>query len=126
VAGAPQGRNLILAMFEWWNNAYCTGGFTADGFAQFFTDDAPFVVGGALRGTGPEEICVHFQAIAEATDAVELKLPVKASLASLELGFVHYEVKAERDGQMDAEECLAVAHFREGRISSFEVIGRAA
>jgi ketosteroid isomerase-like protein len=120
-----QEGNPIVRMFAWWNEAYRDHAFTPEGFARFFTKDAPFMVNGGLRGAGPAEICAHFQAIRAATDRVELVLSVRESLASPSLAFVHYQVKAESAGKAEGEDCLAVAHLRDGLIASFEVIGRA-
>jgi len=119
-----QDDNPIIRMFAWWNQAYRDSAFTTEGFARFFTEDAPFIVNGASRGVGPAAICAHFQAIRMATERVELVLPAREALASPNLAFVHYQVRARSGGQDGGEDCLAVAHLREGRMSSFEVIGR--
>lgn len=124
---ATAGENPITRMFAWWNQAYLDSAFSPEGFAQFFTEDAPFVVDGGLRGTGPEGINAHFQRIRANTEAVALVTPVQATLANDNLAFVRYAATARtrgKDGIM-GEECLAVAHLRGGRIASFEVISRA-
>jgi ketosteroid isomerase-like protein len=125
MSGDPQDDNPVVRMFAWWNEAYRNRAFTPKGFAQFFTEDAPFIVNGGRRGAGPSEICAHFQVIRAATDRVELVLPVRDALASPSLAFVHYQVVAQSAGKMEGEDCVAVAQLRGGRISSFEVIGRA-
>jgi ketosteroid isomerase-like protein len=117
-------ENVITRMFDWWNQAYRESAFSPDGFAQFFTDDAPFVVDGGVRGTGPVEINAHFQRIRANTDAVELTTPVKATLADDTMAFVRYAATFRSADTSGAEECMALARLRDGRIASFEVIGR--
>lgn len=117
-------NNIITRMFDWWNGAYRDDKFSPEGFAQFFTEDAPFIVDGGVRGTGPAEINAHFQRIRASTEAVELVTPVAATLASEELGFVRYRATFRNAEKAGVEECLAVARFSSGRIASFEVIGR--
>ena len=116
--------NVITRMFTWWNQAYLDHGFNPTGFAQFFTDDAPFVVDGGVRGTGPAEISAHFQRIRAGTEAVELVMPVQATLSDGETAFVRYQTTFRSADKVGAEECLAVAQLRNGKIAAFEVIGR--
>lgn len=116
--------NVITRFFAWWNQAYIDSAFTPAGFAQFFTDDAPFVVDGGLRGAGPEGICAHFQRIRANTEAVALVTPVQATLANETVGFVRYAATFRSADKEGAEECMALARLDGGRIASFEVIGR--
>ncbi|MDH7640030.1 nuclear transport factor 2 family protein [Sphingomonas oryzagri] len=119
-------ENVVTRMFDWWNQAYRDSAFSPEGFAQFFTDDAPFVVDGGVRGTGPVEIDAHFQRIRANTEAVELTTPVKATLADETTAFVRYAATFRSADKEGAEECMALARLRDGRIASFEVIGRLA
>lgn len=116
--------NPITRFFSWWNQAYREHDFTPAGFARFFTDGAPFIVDGAVRGTGPEAICAHFQRIRAKTDAVTLETPVQATLADDRLAFARYAATFEGVEGAGAEECLAVATISDGRLASFEVISR--
>ena len=114
----------ITRFFSWWNQAYREHDFTPAGFARFFTADAPFIVDGAVRGTGPEAICAHFQRIRAKTDAVTLETPVRATLADDRLAFARYATTFEGAEGAGTEECLAVATISDGRLASFEVISR--
>ena len=115
-------ENAITRMFAWWNKAYEDNAFTETGFAEFFTEDAPFVVNGNVRGTGPRQIAEHFQRIREKTDDVKLVTPVLATVADDTHGFVHYRSTFAAGDATGEEECLAVAELRDGKISSFKVI----
>ncbi len=119
-------ENVVTRMFDWWNQAYRDSAFSPEGFAQFFTEDAPFVVDGGVRGTGPVEIDAHFQRIRANTEAVELTTPVKATLADEATAFVRYAATFRSVDKEGAEECMALALLRDGRIASFEVIGHLA
>ncbi|WP_179505055.1 MULTISPECIES: nuclear transport factor 2 family protein [unclassified Sphingomonas] len=116
-------QSPIARMFAWWNEAYHQDAFTPTGFAQHFTEDAPFLVDGGLRGTGPTEISAHFARIRQATDTVELQPPI-ALLSDETQGFVHYRCTFTADGLAGSEVCMAHARFRDGRIARFEVMGR--
>jgi hypothetical protein len=124
-AGASADQdNVVVRMFEWWNRAYRDGCFTPSGFRRFFTEQAPFVVDGGVRGVGPDEISGHFERVLAATETVELVLPVEATLAAADLAFVRYRATAKVGGRDQAEECMAMARLRDNRITSFEVISR--
>ncbi len=116
-------ENVVIRMFQWWNGAY-RDGFTPEGFARFFTEDAPFVVDGGVRGIGPNEINAHFERIRANTKAVALVVPVDATLAGPDLAFVRYRATFAAEGREGAEECMGMARLQGGRIASFEVIGR--
>ncbi|WP_288485919.1 hypothetical protein [uncultured Novosphingobium sp.] len=116
--------NPITRMFNWWNGAYHGDGFTPEAFAEHFTADAPFIVDGGVRGTGPAEICEHFARIAAQTDAVELVTPVIATLADEAQGFVQYRCTFSSGDKHGSEVCLAHAKLQDGKIARFEVIGR--
>ncbi|KQM18239.1 nuclear transport factor 2 family protein [Novosphingobium sp. Leaf2] len=116
--------NPIIRMFTWWNAAFRADDFTAQGFAQHFTDTAPFIVDGGVRGTGPAQIATHFAGIRAACTAVELVVPPLASLCDDAQGFVHYRCTYTADGKSGSEVCMAHARFENGRIARFEVIGR--
>ncbi len=116
--------NPITRMFDWWNAAFQNEGFTPEGFAGHFTDDADFIVDGGVRGTGPDGIAAHFARIRANCDDVALVTPVIATLSGKDQGFVQYRCTFKADKKSGSEVCMARADYRDGKIARFEVIGR--
>ncbi len=114
--------NPVTRMFLWWNKAYADHAFSPEGFARYFTEDAPFIVDGGMRGTGPAEINAHFQRIRANTDRVELH--AVATLADEETCFIRYRTEFRAGDESGTEECVAFARLRDGRIAMIDIFQR--
>ena len=63
-------ENVLVDMFAWWNATIkVPGGFTEEGFARFFTEDAAIIVNNREVVRGVENMVPHFQSIQENTES---------------------------------------------------------
>lgn len=118
-----QTDNVILDFFAWWNSAMAgPDPLKAEGFARFFHEDGQLIVNGNLRAIGPAELAVHYQAIADRLDLVEMILPVEESFATEGRAFVHCRTRARTGGQESAVEAMAFALVDDGRMRLLRVV----
>lgn len=116
-------ENIIVRMFDWWNGAMrCNDGLTAEAFAQFYTEDAQLVVNGQVRSRNLAEMAVHYQGVRSRCDAVEMLLPVEEAFACGDRAFVHCRTRAVIGGRTAAEEAMAYAVVRDGRMALLRVV----
>lgn len=118
-----QTDNIIIDFFAWWNTAMAgSDPLQAAGFAPFFHQDGQLIVNGNLRATGPEQLAVHYQAIADRLDLVEMVLPVEQSFATRDRAFVHCRTRARTGETESAEEAMAYALVDDGRMRLLRVV----
>ena len=115
----------VSRMFEWWNAAFAGTGFSAEGFAPHFADDAELIVNGQRRALGRAEIARHFEAVRAAAQSATVKLPLLRCLRQGDAMFVHYRVDAIVNGGAEAEEAMAYVALADGRIALMDVLSRA-
>lgn len=115
--------NIILRFFTWWNGAMAgPEPLQAEGFEPFFHDNGQLIVNGNLRAIGPEQLAVHYQAIADRLDLVEMVLPVEQSFATENRAFVHCRTRARLGDTQSAEEAMAYAIVDGGRMRLLRVV----
>lgn len=115
--------NPILRFFAWWNGAMADpAALQPEAFGEFFTDDGQLIVNGNVRATGPAALAVHYRAIADRLDLVEMVLPVEAAFATDDHGFVHCRTRAIAAGEESAEEAMAYCVIAGGRMSRLRVV----
>ncbi|MGF7147773.1 hypothetical protein FHS96_001382 [Sphingomonas zeicaulis] len=118
-----QNDNPILTFFAWWNGAMAgPAPLQAEGFARFFHDDGQLIVNGNLRASSPEQMAVHYQAIADRLDLVEMVLPVEESFATESRAFVHCRTRARAGETESAEEAMAYAVIDGGKMRLLRVV----
>lgn len=118
-----QTDNIILDFFAWWNTAMAGADpLKADGFAPFFHEDGQLIVNGNLRAVGPARLAVHYQAIADRLDLVEMVLPVEQAFATEDRAFVHCRTRARTGETESAEEAMAYALVDGGRMRLLRVV----
>lgn len=115
--------NPILNFFTWWNGAMAgPAPLRAEGFATFFHDDGQLIVNGNLRASTPEQMAVHYQAIADRLDLVEMVLPVEEAFATETRAFTHCRTRARTGETESAEEAMAYAVIDGGRMRLLRVV----
>lgn len=126
IHGAPPADadpNIVAAMFAWWNRAFADHALTAEGFADFFTDDAVFLIDGTVRARGPEELAAYFGAIRAAADTVTLH-PPEDHFASADRVFVHYRTSVRAGDHREEHDIMGAARIVFGRIAFFKAVRR--
>ncbi|MCC5863019.1 MAG: DUF885 domain-containing protein [Gammaproteobacteria bacterium] len=122
-AEPPRPGDVLVGMFEWWNEAYQDPeGFTPEAFARFFDDDAVMVINGNARGPGPVAIARHFRAIQAAVDEVEILLPFREGFDEGARSFTYHYTRAEVDGETRYSRVMGYALVRNGRIALIDFI----
>ena len=118
------GDNAILAFFGWWNGAMADPAqLTPEGFARYFADDGRLVVNGQDRAAGVAALASHYQGVAERCDEVRMILPVEQAFVATDgRAFVHCRTHAVVGGKAAAEEAMAYAQVRDGRIALLRVV----
>ncbi len=115
--------DVLIGMFEWWNEAYHDpDGFTPEAFARYFDDDAVMVINGNARGPGPVAIARHFRGIQAAIDEVEILLPFRERFDAGPRSFTYHYTRAEVDGQTRYSRVMGYALVRDGRIALIDFV----
>jgi hypothetical protein len=115
--------NLIVAMFTWWNEAMREPQrLTPEAFARFYTVSGQLVVNGNLRAQGCEALAMHYREVAMRCEEVAMILPVEQAFACQERAFVHCRTRVVTAGAEVAEEAMAYAIVRDGRIELLRVV----
>lgn len=116
--------DVLVAMFEWWNEAMYDeeAGFTAESFAQYWTDDAVMIINGNEFGPGPAELARHFRRIQADTDNVEILLPFREGFDQGKRTFTYHYVRAITGDEVRYSRVMGVAEVRDGRLARVEFL----
>ncbi|BAV63085.1 hypothetical protein [Sphingobium cloacae] len=118
-----QSDNPIIRFFTWWNGAMADPDqLLAEGFGAHFAPDAQLIVNGNVRATSLAEMAVHYRAIADRLDLVEMVLPVEEEFTTDSRAFVHCRTRAELDNTKNAEEAMAYAVVDGDRMRLLRVV----
>ncbi|MDT1064611.1 hypothetical protein RM190_22315 [Paracoccus sp. CPCC 101403] len=99
----------LSEMFAWWNGAMAQpGAFTEEGFAAYFTSDAPLLIDGAEVMRGPAGWAERFQMIQQMTDAVEIVLPFRYSFQQGDRIYTYHIIRSRAQGKVSC--MLAAGH----------------
>lgn len=113
----------LIEIFSWWNRSYLEkDGFSPEGFAKYFAEDAVFIVNGRVRSTGVLDLSRHFRKVRDTTDSARILLPPERMLQTGDEMFIHYRVSASVAGQEMMEIAMAHACLKDGRIASLDVL----
>lgn len=117
--------NVLVSMFEWWNQAFKTpGAFTEAAFRKYYTEDAVLIVNGAERVRGVANLARHFQNMQREADKVEIVLPFKEGFSSGDKIFTYHLIKARgaKGGPDELWHTMGWAQVRDGRIALINFI----
>lgn len=117
-AAGKETGNVLVDMFAWWNGAIKReDGFTKEGFARYFTDDAAIVVNNRLRVRGVEAMVEHFRRIQARTDAVEIVLPFEEGFREGDKIFTYHLIRAREDGKESLSHVMGYAVVEGGKLA---------
>ncbi|EZP72770.1 hypothetical protein BV96_01403 [Sphingomonas paucimobilis] len=118
-----QSDNPIIRFFTWWNGAMADPDqLQAEGFGTHFAPDAQLIVNGNVRATSLAGMAVHYRAIADRLDLVEMVLPVEQEFSTADRAFVHCRTRAELGDTKNAEEAMAYAIVEGGKMRLLRVV----
>ena len=105
-------------MFAWWNETIkVPGGFTEEGFARFFTEDAAIIVNNRVSVRGTTNMVPHFQRIQEETESVEIVLPFEEGFREGNKIFTYHLIRARDNGTDRLSHVMGYAVVEDGRIA---------
>lgn len=123
-ADASSPGEVLVAMFDWWNEAMHDeeAGYTAESFSRYWTDDAVMIINGNEFGPGPAELARHFRRIQADTDHVEILLPFREAFDHGDRTFTYHYVRAVTGDEVRYSRVMGVAEVRDGRIARVEFL----
>jgi hypothetical protein len=121
--GAATQEDPLSAMFSWWNGAMKTpGAFTEEGFAVYFTDDAPLIIDGVEVMRGPAGWAERFQMIQQMTEAVEIVLPFRYSFQQDDRIYTYHIIRSRAQGKVSCMVAAGHADLVDGKIGSVTLV----
>ncbi len=113
-----ESENVLVDMFAWWNATIkVPGGFTEEGFARFFTEDAPIIVNNREVVRGVKNMVPHFQSIQENTESVEIVLPFEEGFHEGNKIFTYHLIRASENGTARLSHVMGYAVIEDGKIA---------
>ena len=120
-----QRDNPIVTMFEWWNRAMAPDGeLSQEAFAEHYCEDGTLIVNGSVRAIGPAALVEHYRGVKSRCDHVELVLPVEEAFTCSDRAFVHCRTSVSIAGSTSAEEAMAYAVLRNGKMALLRVVSK--
>jgi len=113
-----ESENVLVDMFAWWNATIkVPGGFTEEGFARFFTEDAAIIVNNKESVRGVKNMVPHFQRIQEETESVEIVLPFEEGFREGNKIFTHHLIRSSENGVDRLSHLMGYAVIEDGKIA---------
>ncbi|MBY8826335.1 nuclear transport factor 2 family protein [Sphingomonas colocasiae] len=112
---------LIAAMLAWWNRAFANGAMTPGGFAEFFTQDAAFIVNGEVRGRGPAALAAFFGGQRHVVEAAVMQLPLIKGFSAGDHVFFDYDMHIGPPATPEIRNAKGYARIEDGRIAHYTV-----
>ncbi len=113
-----ESENVLVDMFAWWNATIkVPGGFTEEGFARFFTEDAAIIVNNKESVRGVKNMVPHFQRIQEETESVEIVLPFEEGFREGNKIFTHHLIRSSENGVDSLSHIMGYAVIEDGKIA---------
>jgi len=97
-------------------------GFTEEGFAVYFTKDAPLIIDGAEVMNGPAGWAKRFQMIQKMTDAVEIVLPFRYSFQKNDRIYTYHIIRSRAQGKVSCMLAAGHADLADGKIASVTLV----
>ncbi len=122
-SGAEAQHDPLSVMFTWWNQTMKTrGAFTEEGFATYFTQDAPLIIDGEEVMRGPAGWAKRFQTIQNMTDAVEIVLPFRYSFQQGDRIYTYHVIRSRAQGKVSCMLAAGHADLVGGKISGVTLV----
>jgi hypothetical protein len=122
--GAPEPSGDTLSrFFVWWNQTFKQpGGYTAEGFGQWFTPDATLVLEGKEIIRGVDGWAKHFQKIQAGGGDVEIVVPFKRVFQQGDRIYTYHVIRSRRDGKLACSLAAGHAELRGGKIATIVLV----
>lgn len=121
-APEPSGDKLSR-FFVWWNDTFKKpGGYTAEGFGQWFTPDATLYLEGREVIRGLDGWAKHFQRIQAGGGDVEIVVPFKRVFQSGNRIYTYHVIRSRRDGKVACSLAAGHAELKGGKISTIVLV----
>jgi len=121
-APEPSGDKLSR-FFVWWNDTFKKpGGYTAEGFGQWFTPDATLVLEGREVIRGLDGWSKHFQRIQAGGGDVEIVVPFKRVFQSGNRIYTYHVIRSRREGKVACSLAAGHAELKGGKISTIVLV----
>jgi hypothetical protein len=115
---SDEADNVLVDMFAWWNATIkVPGGFTEEGFARFFAEDAAIIVNNREVVRGVRNMVPHFQSIQENTESVEIVLPFEEEFHEGNKIFTYHLIRASENGTDRLSHVMGYAVIEDGKIA---------
>jgi hypothetical protein len=115
--------DVLQRFFQWWNATFkVPGGYTAEGFGQWFTPDATLVLEGKEVIRGVDAWATHFQKIQAGGGDVEIVVPFKTVFQSGDRIYTYHVIRSRRDGQVACSLAAGHAELRGGKIATIVLV----
>ena len=123
VAAEMPATDTLSKFFLWWNATYkVPGGYTADAFRRYFTEDATLVLEGRTVIRGVDQWASHFQKIQAGGGEVEIVVPFKMVFQAGDQIYNYHVSRARRDGKVNWSRAAGHADLKGGKISSIVLV----
>jgi hypothetical protein len=115
--------DVLQRFFQWWNATFkVPGGYTAEGFGQWFTPDATLVLEGKEVIRGVDAWATHFQKIQAGGGDVEIVVPFKTVFQSGDRIYTYHVIRSRRDGQVACSLAAGHAELVGGKIATIVLV----
>lgn len=113
----------LSKFFLWWNATYkVPGGYTADAFRQYFTEDATLVLEGKTVIRGVEQWATHFQKIQSGGGEVEIVVPFKMVFQAGDQIYNYHVIRSRRGGEVNCSLAAGHADMKGGKIATIVLV----
>ena len=123
VAAPEPSGDTLSRFFVWWNQTFKQpGGYTAEGFGQWFTADATLVLEGKEVIRGLDGWAKHFQKIQAGGGDVEIVVPFKRVFQRGDRIYTYHVIRSRRDGKLACSLAAGHAELRGGKIATIVLV----
>lgn len=123
VTANQSSSNIMVEMFNWWNDAFkVEGSYTPEAFGKYFTDDAVMVIDGSVRATGLNELSRNFNRIQGSVDSVIIKMPPIESFRQGNRIFTYHKELVHHEGQDSTGYVMGYVIVTDGKISKIDFV----
>jgi len=123
VAAPEPSGDTLSRFFVWWNQTFKQpGGYTAEGFGQWFTPDATLVLEGKEIIRGLDGWAKHFQKIQAGGGDVEIVVPFKRVFQKGNRIYTYHVIRSRRDGKLACSLAAGHAELRGGKIATIVLV----
>jgi hypothetical protein len=123
-SGARESRaSILVQMFEWSNASMKDpNGFTAPGYARFYTADARLIIDGVEIVRGADAYVRHFERIRGSGAKVKIVTPFESEFRTKDRIYTYHVIQSLRDGQSGCLLAAGHAELVRGKIAILSLV----